>query len=146
VSAPHSPLRSLTESEVMRELLSLCLEAGAVERRMLLTFHAGHDYGVKDNAEALATLYDKLGASPHKERCMMLYFARRLVAHGQRTFGVLSPRTDPRQFDVEALEEDSDGCAYRMIAEARGRPDGFLNRSLESFRDALSRAVERELL
>lgn len=141
-----SPIRTLSASEVTRELLALCLEAGQTERRMMLVFIRGDDGGVKDHSEALARLYDLIGGAPDKARRMTLYFARRLIVAGQRVYGVLDLRTDRRQFSVEGLEEDADGAVYRMAADMAGRPDGFLTERLESFRESLAQAVAKELV
>jgi len=141
-----TPLRSMTPSEVTLELLRLCGEAGAVERRMLLVFMCGDDRGVATPTTALSLLEETIAAMPDEERAIQLFIARRVVAVGQRGYGRFDLNAESRTFALEAILEDVDACVYRAAAEMQGRPDGLLPRSLGIMRDALGKALRRELL
>lgn len=58
------------------------------------------------------------------EGAVLALVAERLVM-GRRAYGELRPKTDPRDFTREALEEAADGLVYVAAALVRsGRPWG----------------------
>lgn len=141
-----TPLRSLSRTEATIELLRLCVEAGDVERRMLIKHCFGDDRGVATAATALEFLKDTVGSLNDIDRLGLLYRSRRLVVLGQREYGRLDLASYSKDPAIEALEEDCDATHYRMIGELKGRPDGLLNRSAETLKEALTALLARELL
>ena len=59
--------------------------------------------------ELHALVFDEAGFD---ERRVMLFVARRLVAIGQRSYGLLDIATDPRNFPRERNEEIGDLLVY----------------------------------
>lgn len=141
-----TPIRSLTDSEVVRELLSLAAEAGPVERRLLLRSIYGDDRGVANNDTALAMLRDGIGELPGNKRRTRLVIWRRWVVLGQREYTRIDLSTERRQMALEALCEDIDAVLYRSVAELQGKPDGLLERSEATMNEAVENLLRREML
>lgn len=134
-------ISNLSDSEATIELLRLCGEAGDDERRVLHISMTGRDCTTD---KALPVLESLVGAMPATERRLQLAVARRVVVLGQRVYGRLRLREDPRCFDVEAVEEDIDGSVYRAAEHLQGKSDGkLLDRSLELMRASLAQAIRR---
>lgn len=141
-----TPIRSMAPGEVTIELLKLCGEAGAFERRMLLVSFCGNDRGTADPTASLAELEKMVSAAPEEERRVQLYIARRWIALGQRQYGRHDPQTDHRDMRVEAVEESCDGLFYAIAGTFRaGQSDEvFLKMWQKIARFGVEDAIRRE--
>jgi len=80
--------------------------------------------GTMENGDVDRELRELLDEARLDERRIMLFIARRLIAVGQRSYGALDIRTDPRNMQRERNEELGDAIVYVAFEALRNELKG----------------------